>query len=192
MFSSRFHWDFRANRITELLNEKRREGARILDLTESNPTHAGLRYPPEIVHAFEDPRMLAYEPAPAGMREARETVAAYYRARGHDVAPERILLTASTSEAYAYLFKLLADPGDHVLVPRPSYPLFEFLANMESVEAHQYPLRYHGGWGIDMHALAESISDRTRAVVLVNPNNPTGSYVKKDGAARGCSNWDCR
>ncbi len=180
MFSSRFHWDFRANRITELLNEKRREGARILDLTESNPTHAGLNYPAEIVSAFADPRMLAYEPSPAGMSEARETVAAYYRARGHDVAPERILLTASTSEAYAYLFKLLADPGDHVLVPRPSYPLFEFLANMESVEAHQYPLRYHGGWGIDMHSLAESISDRTRAVVLVNPNNPTGSYVKKE------------
>ena len=106
-------------------------------------------------------------------------------ARGHDVAPERILLTASTSEAYAYLFKLLADPGDDVLVPRPSYPLFEFLANMESVEARQYPLRYHGGWGIDLHSLAEAISDRTRALVVVNPNNPTGSYVKT--GSRGCA-----
>jgi alanine-synthesizing transaminase len=180
MFSSRFHWDSRPNRITELLNRKRREGARVLDLTESNPTHAGLRYPPEIVRAFEDPRVLSYEPSPAGMHEARETVAAYYRARGCEVAADRILLTASTSEAYAYLFKLLADPGDHVMVPRPSYPLFEFLANMESVEAHQYPLRYHGGWGIDMHALVESISGRTRALVLVNPNNPTGSFVKQD------------
>ena len=180
MFSSRFQWDLRPNRITQLLSEKRRAGARILDLTESNPTHAGLSYPAAIVRAFEDPRVLSYEPSPAGMREARETVAAYYRARGQDVAPERILLTASTSEAYAYLFKLLADPGDDVLVPRPSYPLFEFLANMESVEARQYPLRYHGSWGIDTHALTESISVRTRAIVLVNPNNPTGSYVKTE------------
>jgi alanine-synthesizing transaminase len=180
MFSSRFHWDFRPNRLTELLNEKRRAGARILDLTESNPTHAGLAYPSEIVRAFEDPRLLVYEPSPAGAREAREAIAAYYRARGHDVSPDRILLTASTSEAYAYLFKLLANPGDHVLVPRPSYPLFEFLANMESVDARQYPIEYHGGWAIDRQALAEAVSGRTRAIVLVNPNNPTGSYVKKD------------
>jgi alanine-synthesizing transaminase len=179
MFSGRFHWDFRPNRITELLAEKRRSGAGILDLTESNPTHAGLRYPAGIVNAFEDPRVLSYEPSPAGMREAREVVAGYYRTRGCEVPADRILLTASTSEAYAYLFKLLANPGDHVLVPRPSYPLFEFLANMESVEAHPYPLRYHGTWEIDLHALVESISERTRGIVLVNPNNPTGSYVKK-------------
>ncbi len=183
MFSSRFHWDFRPNRLTGLLDEKRRAGARILDLTESNPTRAGLEYPPEIVRAFEDPRLLVYEPSPAGMGEAREAVADYYRARGHDVSPDRILLTASTSEAYAYLFKLLANPGDHVLVPRPSYPLFEFLANMESVEARQYPVEYHGGWGIDTQALAQAVSGRTRAIVLVNPNNPTGSYVKKDELA---------
>jgi alanine-synthesizing transaminase len=179
VFSKRFHWDFRPNRITELLAEKRRAGARILDLTESNPTHAGLRYPAAIVKAFEDARVLSYEPSPAGMPEAREVVAGYYRARGCEVSPDRILLTASTSEAYAYLFKLLANPGDHVLAPRPSYPLFEFLASMESVEAHPYPLRYHGGWGIDLNAVAESISERTRGIVLVNPNNPTGSYVKK-------------
>jgi alanine-synthesizing transaminase len=106
-------------------------------------------------------------------------VAAYYAARESRVAVERILLTASTSEAYAYLFKLLCNPGDRVLVPRPSYPLFEFLANMESVELRQYPLVYHGGWAIDLEALAALVTERTRAVVLVNPNNPTGSYVKR-------------
>jgi aspartate/methionine/tyrosine aminotransferase len=179
MFSSRFHWDLRPNRVTRLLQAKRRDGARIFDLTESNPTHAALEYPPEIVHAFEDPRVLVYEPAPAGSPEAREAVARYYGARGVKVETPRILLTASTSEAYAYLFKLLTDPGDQVLVPRPSYPLFEFLATMESVEVRQYPLAYHGEWGIDIEALAASVTERTRAVVLVNPNNPTGSYVKR-------------
>jgi aspartate/methionine/tyrosine aminotransferase len=178
MFSSRFHWDFRPNRLTQTLQSRRLAGARILDLTESNPTHAGFVYPPEIVRAFQDPRMLHYEPAPAGLGEARQAVASYYASRGHAVDTARILLTASTSEAYAYLFKLLCNPGDQVVVPRPSYPLFEFLANMESVEVRQYSLSYHGEWAIDMDSLAATISQRTRAVVLVNPNNPTGSYVK--------------
>ena len=179
MFSSRFHWDFRPNRITQAIEARRRAGALLLDLTQSNPTRAGLLYPPDILRAFEDEGALVYHPAPAGARPAREAVSAYYSVRGSDVPPERILLTASTSEAYAYLFKLLCNPGDQVLVPRPSYPLFEFLANMESVEVAQYPLAYHGGWGIDVDAVAAAITGRTRAVVLVNPNNPTGSYVKR-------------
>ena len=110
-------------------------------------------------------------------------MAAYYAMRGVRVEPERILLTASTSEAYAYLFKLLADPGEHVLVPRPSYPLFEFLAAMESIGVRQYPLAYHGGWSIDLDALEAAITPRTRAVALVNPNNPTGSFVKRSELA---------
>jgi alanine-synthesizing transaminase len=179
MFSSRFHWDLRPNRITQAIEAKRRAGARLLDLTQSNPTHAGLRYPPEILRAFEDERWLVYHPEPAGAQTAREAVAAYYSARGCDVAADRILLTASTSEAYAYLFKLLCNPGDRVLAPRPSYPLFEFLANMESVEVSQYSLAYDGGWEIDVGAVAAAVTERTRAVVLVNPNNPTGSYVKR-------------
>jgi alanine-synthesizing transaminase len=179
MFSSRFHWDFRANRLTRAMEAKRRAGARVLDLTGSNPTRAGLTYPPEIVGAFADDGMLVYEPEPAGAPAARQAVAAYYAARESRVAVERILLTASTSEAYAYLFKLLCNPGDRVLVPRPSYPLFEFLAAMESVEVRQYPLGYHGGWAIDVEAVAALVTERTRAVVLVNPNNPTGSYVKR-------------
>jgi len=179
MFSTRLHWDLRPNRLSRLIEAKRRAGARILDLTESNPTRAGLSYPPEIAGALADPRMLVYEPASAGMNEARMAVAAYYGLRGHPVDADRILLTASTSEAYAYLFKLLSNPNDRVLVPRPSYPLFEFLANLESVAVDQYPLTYHGGWAIDLEALAAAVAERTRAVVLVNPNNPTGSYVKR-------------
>ncbi len=142
MFSSRFHWDTRPNRLTQLLAAKRCAGARILDLTESNPTRAALAYPAEIAAAFHDPRILTYEPTPAGALDARQAVSTYYAARGCAVDPSRILLTASTSEAYAYLFKLLADPGDEVLVPRPSYPLFEYLANMESLKVRQYSLAY--------------------------------------------------
>ncbi|HEY1494094.1 MAG TPA: pyridoxal phosphate-dependent aminotransferase [Candidatus Solibacter sp.] len=179
MFSSRFHWDPRPNRLTLAVAARRASGAPILDLTESNPTHAGLHYPPEIVAAFADPHMLAYEPAPAGMPAAREAVSAYYTARGHQVDSARVLLTASTSEAYCYLFKLLADPGDEVLVPSPSYPLFEFLAGMESLAVRPYPLEYHGAWRIDLPALEASLTPRTRAIILVNPNNPTGSYVKR-------------
>jgi alanine-synthesizing transaminase len=184
MFSSRFHWDLAPNRIARLLNEKRSAGAPVLDLTESNPTHAGLSYPTGIAEALADPRGLTYDPQPAGLRAAREAVCRYYAAAGETVKPERVLMTASTSEAYAYLFKLLTDPGDEVLVPRPSYPLFEFLAEMESLRVVSYPLAYHGGWSIDCEALAEAVTARTRAIVLVNPNNPTGSFVKRDELAR--------
>ena len=179
MFSSRLHWDQQPNRLTALVASKRAQGARILDLTQSNPTRAGIDYPPDLTRAFDDPAVLRYDPVPAGAPAAREAVAAYYRARGLAVEPARILLTASTSEAYSYLFKLLADPGGQVLVPRPSYPLFEYLAKMESVEVRQYPLECHGAWAIDLDALAAAVTALTRAIVLVNPNNPTGSYVKR-------------
>lgn len=176
MFSSRLQWDQPPNRLSELLSRKRRSGAGILDLTESNPTHAGIAYPDGIVDSFHNSRILRYDPLPQGLRSARETVAAYY---GAGIDPERILLTASTSEAYGYLFKLLADPGDEILSPRPSYPLFEFLASLESVNVVQYPLRYDGIWHIDFAALESAITKRTRAIVLVNPNNPTGSFLKQ-------------
>jgi alanine-synthesizing transaminase len=179
MFSSRFHWDPTPNRLTRLLAEKRRAGTPVLDLTESNPTRAGLSYPEEIMAALADPRALRYDPQPAGLLDAREAVCRYYAQAGHTVEPDRVLLTASTSEAYQYLFKLLADPGDEVLVPRPSYPLFEFLATMESLHVVPYPLVYHGGWSIDCEALAAAVTERTRAIVVVNPNNPTGSFLKR-------------
>jgi alanine-synthesizing transaminase len=180
VFSSRLQWDSQPNPLSTLLAEKRRSGAAILDLTESNPTRAGLAYPgSELLAALTDLRALQYDPDPRGLLAAREAVAEYYAQRGMDVPVSRILLTASTSEAYSYLFKLLADPGDEILVPRPSYPLFDYLAAMESVRVIQYPLGYDGVWHIDFNALASAITPRTRAIVAVNPNNPTGSYLKR-------------
>jgi len=159
------------------VDERRSAGAAILDLTESNPTAAGFAYPSDqILAALTDPRALRYHPAAAGMPSARAAVSEYYSGR---VNPDRILLTASTSEAYSFVFKLLADPGDEVLVPRPSYPLFDFLAALDGVHVVQYPLIYHSSWTIDFDALARSITRRTRAIVLVNPNNPTGSFLKQ-------------
>jgi hypothetical protein len=182
MFSSRLNWSAGANPLAKLLAKKRASGAAILDLTESNPTAAGFQYPQErILAALADPRSLCYEPNPAGIPTARMAVSSYYGGR---VDPGRILLTASTSEAYALLFKLLADPGDEVLIPRPSYPLFDFLAALESVRVVEYPLGYHGEWAVDFEALARKITPRTRAIVVVNPNNPTGSYLKKSELAQ--------
>jgi aspartate/methionine/tyrosine aminotransferase len=185
VFSSRLSWDLRPNPLTALLDQKRAAGAQILDLTESNPTRAGFDYPTEeILAALADPLALRYDPSSRGLRSAREAVSNYYAQRGRNISPEQILLTASTSEAYAYLFKLLCDRGDEILAPRPSYPLFEFLAAMESVRVRQYPLRYDGGWHIDFPALEaaldSAITNRTRAIVAVNPNNPTGSFLKPD------------
>ena len=163
-----------------MLEQIRGEGGRILDLTESNPTRAGFSYPgAEISKALNNPRALRYEPDPLGMESARQAVAAYYAARGVEVSLSRILLTASTSEAYGYLFKLLTAPEDEVLIPRPSYPLFDFLAGLESVRVSQYPLRYDGAWHIDFHALEGMIGPKTRAIIIVNPNNPTGHYLKQ-------------
>ncbi len=185
MFSSRLNWDLGPNPLSALREKKRRDQARILDLTESNPTRAGLVYPDQqILDALADPRGLRYDPQPLGLPSAREAVSRYYFERSEDVPPERILLTASTSEAYAYLFKLLADPGDEILAPRPSYPLFEFLAGMESVQVRQYPLLYDGCWRIDFDALISAVTTRTRAIVVVNPNNPTGSFLKLDELGR--------
>jgi len=175
MFSSRLDWSAPENPVSKLIQAKRSRGEPLLDLTESNPTAAGFSYSTELLAALTDSRALRYEPHPAGLQPARAAVANYYG----NVSPDRLLLTASTSEAYAFLFKLLADPGDEVLVPRPSYPLFEFLARLESVRPVQYPLVYHNGWAIDFPALRRSVNDHTRAIVLVNPNNPTGSFLKR-------------
>ena len=181
MFSSRLNWDLRPNPLSILLDHKRAQGAEILDLTESNPTRAGFTYPPEeILAALADPAALRYDPSPPGHLIARQAIASYYRDRGREIAPADILLTASTSEAYAWLFKLLCDPGDEILTPRPSYPLFEFLAALESVHVRQYPLRYDGAWRIDFPALEASLTNRSRAIVVVNPNNPTGSFIASE------------
>jgi alanine-synthesizing transaminase len=181
MFSNRFKWSLEPNRFARLIEEKKRAGARILDLTESNPTRAGLDYPAEeILGALAQPPAMLYEPAPRGLPVAREAVAGYYAERGFDVDPERIHLTASTSEAYSFLFKLLADQGESVLVPQPSYPLFEFLAALEGVELRPYELHYvhAAGWSIDFDSVEKSVAPNTRAIILVSPNNPTGSFTK--------------
>jgi alanine-synthesizing transaminase len=184
MFSSRLSWDVSPNPLARLLAEKKAAGARVLDLTESNPTRAGISYNAAILEALRSKEALRYNPSPRGLVSAREAVASYYAERGREVSPDRILLTASTSEAYAYLFKLLADPGDEILTPRPSYPLFEYLAALESVTVRQYPLRYDGTWHVDFVELERAVSPRTRAIVVVNPNNPTGSFLKPDEFAR--------
>ena len=179
-FSSRLKWDLSPNPRAALLNDKRRAGSVVLDLTESNPTRAGFEYPRETRDALADPRSLRYDPSPRGLLSAREAVARYYAERGREVDPDQILLTVSTSEAYSLLFKLLTDPGDEILTPRPSYPLFEFLAALELVEVRQYPLRYDGCWHLDFEALRQAVTPCTRAIVVVNPNNPTGSFMKPE------------
>ena len=174
-YSKRLDWSLSRNVLTDALEQRRASGDHIHDLTQSNPTEAGISYP-SFHEWLADPRILQYEPNPRGLLSAREAVSEYYDGTVH---PGRILLTASTSEAYSYLFKLLCDPGDEVLVPRPSYPLFDMLAQLECVRALQYPLRYHEGWFIDIEALRQAVTPRTRAIVWVNPNNPTGSYLKR-------------
>jgi alanine-synthesizing transaminase len=185
LFSTRTHWDRTPNRLSEAIERKRAHGATILDLTESNPTRAALDYPSDLLAPLAEPEGLRYEPSPMGWRPAREAVAGEYARHGAAVRPEQVLLTASTSEAYSFAFKLLCEPGDEVLVPAPSYPLFDFLAGLESVAVVPYPLLMIGGdWPIDLDRLTERIGHRTRAIVVVNPNNPTGSFLKKDEAAR--------
>jgi len=151
-------------------------GTALVDLTESNPTRADLPYPADLLDGLASARSLCYEPHPLGMRAAREAVAADYARRGVAVDPDCLVLSASTSEAYSWIFKLLCNPGDGVLVPQPSYPLFEHLTRLESVRAIPYRLEYHGRWEIDFDSIAAA-PDAVRAVLLVSPNNPTGSYV---------------
>jgi alanine-synthesizing transaminase len=186
MFSERTSWQLTRNRLTETLESLRASGAKILDLTLSNPTRAGLHYDQAaILGSLSSPRAIDYDPQPRGLRQAREAVADYYRAEQacggqavHGFDAEQIVLTTSTSEGYSFLFRLLCNPGDELLVPEPSYPLFEFLADLEDVKLAPYPLIYDHGWQMDFHSLEEAVTPRTRGVVVVHPNNPTGSYVK--------------
>ncbi len=180
-FSHRLPRELRPNALTELLAEKKKAGAPILDLTESNPTHAGIEYPAGFLSCLASEAAARYEPEPFGLPSARETIAREYGA-----PVDRVVLTASTSEAYSWLFKLLCDPGDEVLVPRPSYPLFDYLAALESVNVRHYGLFYDHGWFIDFHTLERAIGERTRAIVLVNPNNPTGHFLRSHELEQLC------
>ena len=188
-FSARLPGRLEPNALATALARRRARdcssGARLLDLTQSNPTAAALAYPDAaILAAFSDPALLRYEPDPAGHPAAREAVAAFARARGTSVDAGQVLLTSGTSEAYAYLFKLLADPGDEILVPRPSYPLFDLLAELEGLRTVGWPLRWSAaaGWRCDLDELARAITPRSRIVVVIHPDNPTGSFLKRDEA----------
>jgi aspartate/methionine/tyrosine aminotransferase len=190
MFASRTKWPLETNRLTQALEECRRSGREILDLSESNPTACGFHYPErEILAALADPRGLIYRPESKGLLEARHAVAEYYAGRAGfsgasaRVDPDRILLASGTSEAYSHIFRLLCEPGDEILVPAPSYPLFEFLADLADIHLVPYPLLYDHGWQIDFASLRAAISPRSRAVLVVHPNNPTGSFVKPHEAA---------
>jgi hypothetical protein len=183
MFSTRTRWDLSENTFGRELARARAEGRPLVDLSESNPTRAGLTEGAEqLVALLGHPRGVAYAPIALGHAVARDAVARYYAERGLPLDPARVALSASTSEAYGWLFKLLAGRGDRVLVPAPSYPLLSFLASLEDVELVPYPLVRDEGWRLDLAALEASIDARTRAIVLVHPNNPTGTFVRRDEA----------
>jgi aspartate/methionine/tyrosine aminotransferase len=185
MFSRRTDWKLTPNRFTQAVQEVRAAGREILDLTLSNPTQAGIEYDASaILDSLRDAKALEYDPQPKGLRSARDAVAGYYRERGEQVDRERLVLTTSTSEGYSFIFRLLANPGDEVLVPKPSYPLFDFLAELQDVKLVGYPLLYDHGWQIDWPSLESALNENTRAVVVVHPNNPTGSYVSTGESER--------
>jgi alanine-synthesizing transaminase len=190
MFASRTNWRLETNRLTRALEEHQRSGKELFDLTASNPTTCGFDYPErEILAALTDPRGLVYRPESKGLLEAREAVAEYYAGRAGfsgsqaRVDPGRILLASGTSEAYSNIFRLLCEAGDEILGPAPSYPLFEFLADLADIRLVLYPLLYDHGWQIDFVSLRAALTLRSRAILVVHPNNPTGSFVKPREAA---------
>jgi aspartate/methionine/tyrosine aminotransferase len=178
IFSARLPWIAAENRLAEREAARRSADRPVLELTVTNPTAVGLSYPAQaLANALGDPGVALYQPAPFGARLAREAVAADFARRGATVDPDAIALTASSSESYGLLFKLLCNPGDAVLVPQPSYPLFEYLARLEGVEPRPYQLSYDGRWRLDFDSLQ---LDGVRAICVVNPNNPTGSFLAQD------------
>jgi alanine-synthesizing transaminase len=186
MFSTRTNWPLSRNAFTVALDELRAANIPLLDLTASNPTQCGFHYDSiAILSAFQNPAALTYDPQPKGALVARQEVARYYL-DDHQTTldPDSLFLTTSTSEAYSYAFRLLANPGDELLLPKPSYPLFEFLAGLQDVHLKPYSLAYAHGWFIDFQSLESSITPRTRAILLVHPNNPTGSYVQPEELTR--------
>ncbi len=181
MFSERTKWRLDTNRFSQALGQVRAAGTPIFDLTLSNPTRAGLHFDANnILAALSLPEVMDHDPQPLGLAPARDAVRAYYREHGVEVNPDAVLLTTGTSEAYSHLFRLLCDPGDEVLVAKPSYPLFEFLADLQDVKLRGFSLLYDHGWQIDFESLKAQLGDKTRAIILVHPNNPTGSFVSGD------------
>jgi aspartate/methionine/tyrosine aminotransferase len=185
MFAGRTKWNLAPNRLSEALARHRAAGKPLVDLTVSNSTECGFTYDEQaILEALQHPGALKYQPEPRGLVSARRCVGGYYAERGVNVAIDDIFLTTSTSEAYSYVFRLLCNPGDEILIPAPSYPLFDFLADIQDIKPARYPLVYDYGWQIDFHALQQAITPRTRAVVVVHPNNPTGHFTKRAEAEK--------
>ncbi len=185
MFSHRTDWSFTSNPLMVQLNALKEKKVPIFDLTESNPTRAGICYPKEkILTPLRDAQNLLYRPEPFGDMKARQAICAMYKRQGIFIEPVQIVLTSSSSEAYSFLFRLLLNPKEAVLFPRPSYPLFDFLAQLNDVVMESYPLAYYDVWELSEEKLKAAIHENTKAVVVVNPNNPTGSFVKEDELTR--------
>jgi alanine-synthesizing transaminase len=191
-FSERTHWNLAENELTAAIRQRRASGHELFDLTISNPTHCGFNYNvAALLDPLLNPRVLHYEPDPLGMITAREAVARYYSDIGARIPLDHICLTTSTSEAYSFLFRLLCNPGDEVLVASPSYPLFDYIARLDDVQLREYPLLYDPnadlasghGWSIDLHALEAAITSSTKAIILVHPNNPTGNFASQQERA---------
>ena len=178
-FSRRTEWNTEESALARAHRERVRSGLPLADLTASNPTRCGFVYDARLLEPLTDVDALAYDPQPLGLLKAREAVCRYYAEHGVAVDPERVVLTTSTSEAYSFLFRLLCDPGSEVLVPLPGYPLFDFLAVVDDVRIKGVPLVYDHGWQIEPEGFRLAISDETRAIVLVHPNNPTGHFTER-------------
>jgi aspartate/methionine/tyrosine aminotransferase len=177
-FSRRTDWQRQPNRLSATLETLRSRGKPIFDLTTTNPTECGIGYPEgAILSSLSNPLSLAYQPNPRGLPAARESICSYYREKGIGVDPSNLFLTASTSEAYSLLFKLLCNAGDRILIPQPSYPLFDYLSRLDDVESRYYRLKYDSGWSIVLDSVSECITAATRAIVIVNPHNPTGMFL---------------
>lgn len=179
MFSDRTGWNLERNKLSEALAKRRSSGLPLIDLMQSNPTQCGFHFDAQkILAALNNPASLQYDPDPQGLPQAREAVAAYHRSRNCQISIDDIFLTTSTSETYSFLFRMLCNPGDELLIPQPGYPLFNFLAEIQDVSLVRYPLVYDYGWQIDFHSLQQAITSRTRGIIVVHPNNPTGHFCK--------------
>jgi aspartate/methionine/tyrosine aminotransferase len=176
-FARRTSWNTEENDLSRAHRERVEAGLPIADLTVSNPARCGFRYG-DILEGLSDERSLNYDPQPRGLHTAREAVCAYYADHGVAVKPDQVVLTTSTSEAYSYLFRLLCDPGSEILTPQPSYPLFDFLADLNDLRITPAPLVYDHGWQIDVEGFRRALTEATRAIMLVHPNNPTGHFTK--------------
>lgn len=186
LFARRTNWNLTTNAYTRAVEEHLRQGRELLDLTASNPTTIGLHYEQDqILQALAKAEALTYEPSPRGLLSAREAIVRYYAERAAEISAEDLILTTSTSEGYSFLFRLLCEPGDAVLVPAPSYPLFDFLADLQDVKLVPYELVYDHGWQMDFYSLQQAAqkAHNCKAILVVHPNNPTGSFVKADEAA---------